>query len=43
MFYSKQQKEISVVDFMFKYIITRFEVPRETIIDQGTQFTSKLV
>jgi hypothetical protein len=42
-FYSKQQKERSVVDFLFEDIITHFEVPRETITNQGTQFTSKLV
>ena len=32
-----------VVDFIHEDIFTRFRVPRETIIDQGTQFTSHLV
>lgn len=31
------------VDFLFEDIFTRFGVPREIVIDQGAQFTSKLV
>jgi transposase InsO family protein len=36
-------KEQSVVDFLFEEIFTHFGVPREIVIDQGTQFTSNLV
>ena len=32
-----------VVDFLFHDIFTCFGVPRETVTDQGVQFTSKLV
>jgi hypothetical protein len=32
-----------VVDFLFEDIFTHFGVPREIVIDQGTQFTSNLV
>jgi hypothetical protein len=32
-----------VVDFLFEEIFTRFGVPREIVIEQGTQFTSNLV
>lgn len=32
-----------VVEFLFKDIFMRFSVPREIVIDQGTQFTSNLV
>ena len=32
-----------VVSFLFEDIFTLFGVPREIVIDQGTQFTSKLV
>jgi hypothetical protein len=32
-----------VVDFLHEDIFTRFEVPREIVMDQGTQFTSHLV
>ena len=35
--------EKSVVDFLFNDIFTRFCVPREIVIDQGTKFTSNLV
>jgi hypothetical protein len=35
--------EQSVVDFLFNDIFTRFGVPQEIVIDQGTQFTSNLV
>jgi len=35
--------EQSVVNFLFEEIFVRFGVPRETVIDQGTQFTSKMV
>ena len=35
--------EQSVVNFLFEDIFTRFGVPREIVIDQGAQFTSKLV
>ena len=38
-----QANEKSVVDFLFKEILTRFGVPKEIVIDQGTQFMSKLV
>ena len=38
-----QANEQSVVDFLFEEIFTRFGVPREIVIDQGTQFMSKLV
>jgi transposase InsO family protein len=33
----------SVVDFLFEEIFTRFGVPQEIVIDQGTQFTYNLV
>jgi hypothetical protein len=33
----------SVVEFIYEEIFTRFGVPREIVIDQGTQFTSKLM
>jgi transposase InsO family protein len=32
-----------VVEFIYEDIFTRFGVPREIVIDQGTQFTSKLM
>ena len=32
-----------VVEFIYEEIFTRFGVPREIVIDQGTQFTSKLM
>eukprot|EP00253_Pinus_taeda_P009719 PITA_09719 len=32
-----------VVNFLFEEIFTRFGVPREIVIDQGSQFTSKMV
>ena len=35
--------EQSVVNFLFEEIFVRFGVPREIVIGQGTQFTSKLV
>jgi hypothetical protein len=35
--------EQSVVDFLFNDIFTKFGVPREIVIDQGTQFNSNLV
>jgi len=35
--------EQSIVDFVFKEIVAHFGVPREIVIDQGTQFTSNLV
>ena len=35
--------EQSVVNFLFEEIFVRFGVPRETVTDQGTQFTSKMV
>jgi hypothetical protein len=35
--------EQSVVDFLFNDIFTRFDVLREIVTDQGTQFTSHLV
>ena len=34
--------EKSVVEFIYEEIFTRFGVPIEIVIDQGTQFTSKL-
>ena len=33
----------AVVNFLYEDIFTRFGVPREIVIDQGGQFTSKLV
>ena len=33
----------SVVEFIYEEIFTQFSVPREIVIDQGTQFTSKLM
>jgi transposase InsO family protein len=33
----------SVVEFIYEDIFTRLVVPREIVIDQGTQFTSKLM
>ena len=35
--------EKSVVNFLFEDIFTCFGVPREIVIDQGSQFTSKMV
>lgn len=35
--------ENSVVNFLYEDIFTRFVVPREILIDQGSQFTSNLV
>jgi hypothetical protein len=35
--------EQSIVYFLFEEIFTHFGVPREIVIDQGTQFTSNLV
>jgi hypothetical protein len=35
--------EQSIVDFLFEEMFTHFGVPREIVIDQGTQFTFKLV
>eukprot|EP00253_Pinus_taeda_P004209 PITA_04209 len=35
--------ENSVVNFLYEDIFTRFGVPRETVTDQGSQFTSNLV
>jgi len=35
--------EKSVVNFIFEDIFTRFGVPRETVTDQGSQFTSNIV
>ena len=32
-----------VVEFIYEEIFTRFGVPREIFIDQGSQFTSKLM
>ena len=32
-----------VVDFLHEDIFTRFRVPRDIVIDQGTQFTSHLI
>ena len=32
-----------MVNFLFEEIFLRYGVPREIVIDQGTQFTSKLV
>jgi hypothetical protein len=33
----------SVVEFIYEDIFTHFHVPREIVIDQGTQFTSKMM
>ena len=38
-----QANEQSVVDFLFEEIFTCFGVPREIMMDQGTQFMSKMV
>ena len=38
-----RETEQSVVNFLFEDIFTRFGVPQEIVIDQGAQFTSKLV
>ena len=35
--------EKSVVEYIYEEIFTQFGVPREIVIDQGTQFTSKLI
>jgi len=35
--------EETMVSFLFEEILLRFGVPRHIFIDQGTQFTSKLV
>ena len=35
--------EQAVADFLYEDIFTHFGVPREIVIDQGTQFTSKLI
>ena len=35
--------EKSVVEFIYEEIFTQFGVPREIVIDQGSQFTSKLM
>jgi hypothetical protein len=35
--------EKSVVEFIYEDIFTCFSVPREIVIDQGTQFTSKMM
>jgi transposase InsO family protein len=35
--------EKSVVEFIYEYIFTHFSVPHEIFIDQGTQYTSKLM
>ena len=32
-----------MVEFIYEKIFTRFGVPREIVIDQGSQFTSKLM
>jgi hypothetical protein len=40
LYYANEQ---SIVDFLFEEIFTFFGVPREIVIDQGTQFTSNLV
>ena len=34
---------MSVVNFIFEDIFTRFGVPREIVIDRGSHFTSKIV
>jgi hypothetical protein len=41
--YLPAASEQSVVYFLFSDIFTTFGVPREILIDQGTQFTSNLV
>ncbi|CAF4297958.1 unnamed protein product, partial [Adineta steineri] len=37
-----QANEQSFVDFLFEEIFTHFGVPREIVMDQGTQFMSKM-
>lgn len=38
-----RETEYAVVSILFEYIFARFGVPQEIVIDQGAQFTSKLV
>ena len=38
-----QANEQSVVDFLFKEIFTRFGLPMEIVMDQGTRFMSKML
>ena len=38
-----QANEQPVVDFLFEEFFTRFGVPKEIVMDQGTQFMSKMV
>jgi len=38
-----RETEQTMVNFLFEEIFVRFRVPREIAIDQGAQFTSKLV
>jgi hypothetical protein len=33
----------SVVEFIYEYIFTHFSVPREIVIEKGTQLTSKMM
>jgi transposase InsO family protein len=35
--------EKSIVEYIYEDIFTLFDVPREIVTDQGTQFTSKLM
>ena len=35
--------EQAVADFLYEDIFTRFDIPKEIVTDQGTQFTSKLI
>jgi hypothetical protein len=38
-----KSNEQSVAYFLYEDIFTQFGVPREIVIDQGTQFTSNLI
>ena len=38
-----QDNDQSIVDFLFEEIFTCFGVPREIMMDQGTQFMSNMV
>jgi hypothetical protein len=33
----------SIVEFIYEDLFTHFDVPREIVTDQGTQFTSKMM
>ena len=35
--------EQAIIDFLYENTFTRFGIPREIVMDLGTQFTSKLI